>query len=227
MSWHYSRVLVEGYLAATSLDGGRYVPSKTNPTPSLYSSNAKMMAFCHRSQSGMTCEPLMENRGGGVLTWYREGFPARTYPTADDAKELTEASRDSGRKWPASFAKYNRTTLSWRTPQRSLLEDSDEFSVIWPRWGMMLGGACFPLPMLEHNTSVTECGSLPTPCCYGNGGSGNTRKWDLLGVKRTKLNPSHQEWLMMWPIGWGDLTPLAMDRFHRWCDLHGKRSADD
>ena len=36
------------------------------------------------------------------------------------------------------------------------------------------------------------------------------------------LNPDWVEWLMGWPIGWTDLRGLAMDRFQRWCGLHGK-----
>jgi hypothetical protein len=28
------------------------------------------------------------------------------------------------------------------------------------------------------------------------------------------LNPTWVEWLMGWPLGWTDLKPLAMDRFH-------------
>ena len=222
MSWHYSRVLVEEYLEATSLDGGRYVPLKTNPTPSLYSSNAKMMAFCHRSPSGMTCEPLMENSGGGVLTWFREGFHARTYPYAEGEPESMVTSRVCGRKWPGSFAKYDRDSSLWRTRQQSFIKDSDEFSATWPRWGMVLDGECSRLRTLEHDTSVTGCGSMPTPCCYGNGGTGNTKKWASLGVTRCKMNPSHQEWLMLWPIGWAALTPLAMDKFQQWFDSHGR-----
>jgi hypothetical protein len=30
------------------------------------------------------------------------------------------------------------------------------------------------------------------------------------------LNPEWAEWLMGWPIGWTDLKPLAMDKFHEW-----------
>ena len=31
-----------------------------------------------------------------------------------------------------------------------------------------------------------------------------------------QLNPTWEEWLMAWPIGWTELKPLAMDKFHEW-----------
>lgn len=35
------------------------------------------------------------------------------------------------------------------------------------------------------------------------------------------LNPDWVEWLMGWPIGWTELKPLAMDKFHEWQQQHG------
>ena len=37
-----------------------------------------------------------------------------------------------------------------------------------------------------------------------------------------KLNPNWVEWLMGWPIGWTDLKPLEMDKFHLWLQQHGE-----
>ena len=65
----------------------------------------------------------------------------------------------------------------------------------------------------------------PTPRTKGMcGGSGS---WDLLNKNTTveearlmgagnggQLNPPWVEWLMGWPIGWTDLKPLEMDKFH-------------
>ena len=34
--------------------------------------------------------------------------------------------------------------------------------------------------------------------------------------------PSFAEAMMGWPIGWTELAPLAMDRFQRWLELHGR-----
>ena len=35
-----------------------------------------------------------------------------------------------------------------------------------------------------------------------------------------QLNPTWVEWLMGWPIGWTDLRPLEMDKFHEWQRQH-------
>jgi hypothetical protein len=35
-----------------------------------------------------------------------------------------------------------------------------------------------------------------------------------------QLNPAWVEWLMGWPIGWTELKPLAMDKFHEWQQQH-------
>jgi len=34
------------------------------------------------------------------------------------------------------------------------------------------------------------------------------------------LNPSFAELVMMWPMGWTDLKPLAMDKFQEWLQQH-------
>ena len=36
-----------------------------------------------------------------------------------------------------------------------------------------------------------------------------------------QLNPTWVEWLMGWPLGWGDLKPLGTDRFRQWLQQHG------
>jgi hypothetical protein len=37
-----------------------------------------------------------------------------------------------------------------------------------------------------------------------------------------QLNPTWVEWLMGWPLGWTDLKPLAMDKYHLWLLKHGE-----
>jgi hypothetical protein len=52
--------------------------------------------------------------------------------------------------------------------------------------------------MLCHAVRMKPTQEVPTP---QHGGS---------------LNPMWVEWLMGWPLGWTDLKPLAMDKFHSW-----------
>jgi DNA (cytosine-5)-methyltransferase 1 len=37
-----------------------------------------------------------------------------------------------------------------------------------------------------------------------------------------QLNPTWVEWLMGWPLGWTDLKPSEMDRFHCVPQPHGE-----
>jgi len=39
---------------------------------------------------------------------------------------------------------------------------------------------------------------------------------------RGSLNPTWVEWLMGWCLGWTDLKPLEMDKFHSWQRRHGE-----
>ena len=80
----------------------------------------------------------------------------------------------------------------------------------------------------EHNRNtptLTAQANWPTPRTKGMcGGSG---AWEQLKANTTieearsmgagnggKLNPMWVEWLMGWPLGWTDLKPLEMDKFH-------------
>ena len=75
------------------------------------------------------------------------------------------------------FASFDPDTRSWRTPQLSLLEDSETFSGSWPRSGMTRSGSAFRLPHSVPPTAGTARSSLPTPTkqSYGSnqgGGAG-------------------------------------------------------
>lgn len=54
---------------------------------------------------------------------------------------------------------------------------------------------------LKRNTTIEEARQMGA----GNGGV---------------LNPTWVEWLMGWPVGWTDLEPLEMDKFHSWQQQH-------
>lgn len=61
------------------------------------------------------------------------------------------------------FASFDPLSSSWKTSQRSLVEDLERFSETWPRSGMMLGGTAYQLPPLAPLTAATGSGLLPTP----------------------------------------------------------------
>lgn len=100
---------------------------------------------------------------------------------------------------PALFAKFDRATSSWKTAQCSFLKGLDEFSGTWPKRGMMRRGACYPLRIAAHLTSVSECGlseRFPTPTVWGN----NNRK----GIS-PKAGDGLATYVRRWP------TPCASD----------------
>ena len=168
MSWLYSRVLVEDFLAVRCLAGEPYVESRSIPIARAYLPPGKMMAFSRLSRFGMTFAPLTENLGAELLTWYLAAFRAKTLALREGAKESRDPEVDYGVKWRGSLAKYDPVTCSWKTVQLSLLGDSELSSVTWPRSGMTQGGQCWELPMLGRRTRGRDCGLLPTLTVCGN-----------------------------------------------------------
>lgn len=163
MSWHYSQALEEAFLEACSSDGAPSALWRSTPSALDDSCSDKMKDTCHRSPFGMMFVPSTDSRGEGLLTWFLEASRVRTSAWPEKAQESTESEAGSGVKWPASFARYNRDTRSWKTAQLSLFEDLGESSVIWPRWGWMHDGACWERTTSALPTSARGSGFWPTP----------------------------------------------------------------
>lgn len=76
------------------------------------------------------------------------------------------------------------------------------------------------------NQVVRDRMMFPTPTCHnakeGAYPAEYTRKTPTLATHAGgKLNPMWVEWLMGWPLGWTDLKPLEMDKFHCVQQQHG------
>lgn len=171
MSFIYSRALVAASLPGSCSDADVFVPSSTSPTPKPSSSRARTTALSPLSRFGMTCEPLTEDLGAGLLTSWLAASPAKTSALPEAVTDLTVSAPASGAKWRGSFAKYDHAELKWKTVQCSLLADSDEFSETWPRWGMTVAGESFLLRTWAPPTFESESGSAliwPTPTVCGN-----------------------------------------------------------
>jgi len=180
MSWSYSPGLVAEFLEARCLDTEQSQPSNMTPTPDQFYSHGKPTEHSRISRFGMTCEPLMENLGEGLLTWYRAGFPARTSALQEKAQDLTESDQDCGEKWRGWLAKLCPNGSGWKTAQRSLLGDLEESSAILPRSGMTRGGLLWELPTLERHTSENGYGFLlPTPTASPMGSNTHMRSKGL------------------------------------------------
>ncbi len=163
MSWLYSQALVVEYSAAKFSDGELSAPWSGNLTPQGYSSPDRMTAFSRLSRFGMTFAPLMADRGEELLTWFLAASLARTSVSRAKERESTASDPGYGEKWHGSLAKYDPDSRSWKTAQRSLIEGSDESSVIWPRSGTTVDGQCYLLPTLAPRTGVSGSGLWQTP----------------------------------------------------------------
>ena len=87
MSWLFSRALVEASSGAISSGCELSAPSSSTTTPQAFSWLAKTTGASRRSRSGMTCEPLTENLGAELLTWFLEASRAKTLAQLEKAPE--------------------------------------------------------------------------------------------------------------------------------------------
>lgn len=160
MSWHFSQALEAAYSQASGASSVQ--SSSTQPPPACYSTD-RTLATSRRSPFGMTCEPLTDDHGEALLTWYLEDSLARTSALQEPEPDLTANAPGCGESSPASFARWDRATCSWKIPQLSLLGGSESFSETWPRWGMMRGGECLERMTPALGTGGTGSGLWPTP----------------------------------------------------------------
>jgi hypothetical protein len=165
MSWLFSQALVAEYSAASCSAGAPSAPSNTTPTPQVFLWRDKTTDAWSRFPSGLTCEPLTEDRGEELLKSFLADFLAKTYlPATARASASTDHEAECGNTWQESFARWDRASFSWKTPQSSLLADLDAFSGTWPKWGTMRAGACSAPTIAEPLTKETAFGLWPTPC---------------------------------------------------------------
>ena len=198
MSWLYSQALVEEFLEENSLDGEQSVQSSGNPIPQAYCAPDKMTVFSRLVRFGMTYKPLTENLGEELLTWYLEGFHAKTSAQQEKVTDLTESVAECGHTWRGWLAKYDHDSCSWRTAQCSLLGEEQELLATLPRWGMTVDGLLWEQPMLEPITKGTGCGLSPngvdtfhTPNTTGLDGGSNSRR----ALKnRQWASPNARDW---------------------------------
>jgi len=240
MSWLFSQALVEEYSPGSCSDGELSAQSNGNPTQLAYLPPDRMTAFSRLSRFGMTFKPLTADRGAELLMSYLAAFRAKTSALQERAQASQASAAECGDTWRGSLARFDPDTSSWKTVQHSLLEDSESYSVTWPRSGMTANGQCWELPTLGHRISATGSGLWPTPVKMDADmpsmmpKNGDTTRLDKYGKPRklmrdgrtasmgvsrlvillTKKLPTAKafEALMLWPIGWTGLRPLEMDK---------------
>ena len=238
MSWLFSQALVEEYLGDICSDGEPSVQLNGKPTQQAYLSQDKMTKYSRLSRFGMTYKPLTESRGEELLTLYLAAFHAKTCHQREKEQDSMEQDQDSGKKWHGWLAKYDPDSYSWKTAQCSLITDSEECLEIYPNSGLMRDGQLWEQTRLALNTTETEYGLLPTPTARDFNGHTITKKRPkgfnkvLPNVFKLEFqlhgqcypHPTFSEEVMLWPVGWTDLKPLVMDKFHCVQQQHGEFS---
>jgi len=241
MSWLFSQALVEEYWEGNSLDGEQSAPLSGNPTQQAYLQLDKMTDFSRLSRFGMTYKPLTEDLGQELLTLYLAAFHAKTCLQREKEQDSMEQDQDSGEKWHGWLAKYDPDMSLWKTAQCSLITDSEECLEIYPTSGLMRDGLLWEQTRSALNTTETEYGLLPTPTARDFNGHTITKKRPkgfnkvLPNVFKLEFqlhgqcypHPTFSEEVMLWPVGWTDLKPLEMDKFHCAPQQHGESLQKD
>ena len=194
MSWLFSQALVAEYSQATAWAGAPCVPLSVMPTQHKFWRNDKTVEPSDLSRFGLTCAALTEDRGAGLLMWFRGASLARTSALPAEAQALRAHAAECGATWRGSLARFDPASCTWKTAQPCLLGDSDESLVTWPRSGMTAAGQCWELPTLAPLTSATGSGLwLQTPIAAM---AKNTMRSAEFAKGRA---PSPQEFVKQWP----------------------------
>jgi hypothetical protein len=180
-----------------------------------------MTGFSRLSQFGMTFKPLTDDRGEAVLTWFRAAFHVRR-----TAAHLEDESwrMISGRRCDASWQMSLPGTSLPRTSK-------DARSIAQPmssnRWVTPSERSLFPRQTWALTTFGKDIGFVHTPTTKANYAAASMQKWpaarEFVRVFG-RPDPSNQEWLMGWPLGWTALEPLETAKFQQWQQSHGRSS---
>ena len=166
MSFHYLQEPGGAFSLDAYLAGIRSARLKSSHQPGKCCSPDNGTEASPISQSGMTSAPLTEDHGEAMSISSPAASPARIFPVREKGKASAGLVPDCGLRCTESFARFDRVSCSWRTPQCSLLEGLDVFSETWPKAGIMRHGVCWELPTWVLPTGGTASGfspRFPTP----------------------------------------------------------------
>lgn len=126
-----------------------------------------------RRLSGLTLPP--STLAHGVASWIASLQDSPASPGLSQASgSARKTSAGSGQQSRALFAWLDRASSSWKMSQGSLFEDSDSFSVTWPRSGSMRNGECLAQPLWVPPISASESSFWPTARDHKSGQSNLT-----------------------------------------------------
>ena len=179
MSWHYLQGVEEVSSEENSSVGIPFVPSRLTPIAGASSSRDNAEAYSDGFQSGTMLKHSTASHGADGLTSLAEGFPVKISAQPEREPGSTERKAAFGLTSLGSLAKYNPVSRLWKTPQYSLLGDSDVYSGTWPAWGLMQDGECWERTIPALRISANAFGSLlPTPTASEYGTRNNGQRGD-------------------------------------------------
>jgi len=218
MSWLFSQALVADCLRRKYLDGAPWVPSSVpNGTAAYLCSDRSTVSWNH-SRYGMTCGHLTEAATEVLLTSFLADFRAKHLARQREGGILRR--RTCGVTCSGSSATPNQDSYSGRM---SAQKPSIERATISKRWVMK--PEQFPLVRQTWvaTTFDKDIGYLHTPTTKGNYCAHSMRKWPCAKAYHTvfgKVTSTNHEFLMGWPEGWSDLSPLGTDKYLSWLYKH-------
>gem|GEM_PF-2288730 len=190
------------------------------PTPRAADSVTGWSAKDAKRKNGMLLTAIKH----GTLTSSAVASPARTSAMLARVRDWTENGLGYSTKQPASFARWDQDTCSWKTSQLCLAGGLETFSGRWPRSGTMRNGIAYRLPPLVPRISGTGCSLWPTASASDWKDSENdgftplgrafkphpTRGQSINQQVKTderggQLSPGFVEWLMGFPKDWTKL----------------------
>lgn len=217
MSWHCLPGMAAGSSPPTCLASGPYAPSSGVSTAAESLPGGRKTDACPPSLFGMTSGHSTEGRGEDELTSYLAGFPVRSkaLPRLDETMRMTFGRR-CGESWQMQLPGLCLRRTS--APERS-----SERLPTAARWVTKPTS----LPLARQTWVLTtfgkDIGFLHTPTTKANYAAPSMQKWPSARAFVTAFgrpSPENHEWLMAWPPGWSDTSPLEMASFRSWLQQH-------
>ncbi len=168
--------------------------------------------------------PMMGETGPTSIS-YMEDSPARISVLQDMEKDWEEKKVVWFTKYSDYPDKSAPPSFSWKMSQQLQPEVVWHWSKKLPKYGMIVDGVLYPLPALEHHTEEKDGFYLPTPkasdskrvdspCERRRNSPDLTATLNMkYQTKGKKIHPHFIEWMMMYPLGWTELKPWAMQWF--------------
>jgi hypothetical protein len=162
VSWHYLQGLEVVSSEDIYWDGAAFAPSKSKTTLGAYSLLDSETVCSLDSPSGTTSPHSTGTHGAGESTLSAADSRVRTSAQPEKEQASRESDQGFGLTWPASSARFDRDSRSWKIHPCLFDEDSIPCSVTLPRWGTMRDGELSARTMPVHLISGTESGLWPT-----------------------------------------------------------------